>query len=40
MALQQKATFKAQVTLAAYKGDKTLAKLAEQFGMHPTQITE
>ena len=34
------ATFKAQVVLAAFKGDKTLAELATQFGVHPTQITE
>ena len=34
------AAFKAQVALAACKGDKTLAELAEQFGVHPTQITE
>ena len=34
------ATFKAQVALAAVKGDKTLAELAEQFQVHPTQITE
>ena len=31
------ATFKAQV---AFKGDKTLADLAEQFQVHPTQIIE
>ena len=36
----QGATFKAQVALAAGKGDKTLAELAEHFGVHPTQITE
>jgi len=35
-----RATFKAQVALAAVKGDKTLAELAEQFRVHPTQITE
>ena len=34
------ATFKAQVALAAVKGDKTLAELAEQFHVHPTQITK
>lgn len=34
------ASFKAQVALAAVKGDKTLAELAEQFSVHPTQITE
>ncbi len=34
------APFKAQVALAAVKGDKTLAELAEQFQVHPTQITE
>ena len=34
------ATFKAQVALAAVTGDKTLAELAEQFSVHPTQITD
>lgn len=34
------AAFKAQVALAAVKGDKTLAELTEQFSVHPTQITE
>jgi transposase-like protein len=34
------ATFKAQVALAAVKGDKTLAELAEHFQVHPTQITD
>jgi transposase len=34
------ATFKAQVAVAAVKGDKTLAELSEQFHVHPTQVTE
>ncbi len=34
------ATFKAQVAVAAVKGDKTLAELAEQFRVPPTPITE
>jgi transposase-like protein len=34
------AAFKAQVALAAIKGDKTLVELAEQFSVHPTQVTE
>src|SRR3954467_14481499 len=32
------AQFKAQVALAALKGDKTVNELAAQFGVHPTLI--
>ena len=34
------ATFKAHVAFVAVKGDKMLADLAEQFQVHPMQITE
>src|SRR6478735_1215191 len=33
------AAFKAKVALAAVKGDRTLAQLAEHFDVHPNQIT-
>ncbi len=35
---QHSPTFKAQVALAALKGDKTVQQLASQFGDHPTLI--
>jgi putative transposase len=35
---QHTPAFKAQVALAALKGDKTINELAGQFGIHPTLI--
>jgi putative transposase len=35
---QHSAAFKAQVALAAVKGDRTVSELASQFDVHPTLI--
>ena len=34
------AAFKAKMALAAVRGDKTLAELAQQHDVHPNQITD
>ncbi len=36
---QHSAEFKAQVAMAALAGDKTLAELASEYGVHPTMIS-
>lgn len=37
---QHGSAYKAKVALAALKGDKTIAELASQYGLHPTQINQ
>jgi hypothetical protein len=33
-------SFKAKVTLAALRGDKTLTEIAQHYEVHPNQVTE
>jgi transposase len=33
------AAFKAKVAIAAIKGERTIAEIAEQFDIHPNQVT-
>jgi len=35
---QYKAAFKAKVALEAVKGEKTVAQIASEFGVHPNQV--
>ena len=34
------AEFKAEVAVAALRGDKTLAEIAQTYGIHPTMVTQ
>jgi transposase len=34
------AAFKAKVAMSLFMGERTLAELAQQFDLHPNQITE
>lgn len=37
--MQHSSDFKARVALAAIRGDKTLAELSSEYGIHPNQIS-
>ncbi len=37
--MQHSSEFKARVALAAIRGDKTLAELSSEYGIHPNQIS-
>lgn len=40
MRRQHSATFKAKVALGAVKGEKSIAQLSSEFGVHPNQIRQ
>jgi len=40
MRRQHDAAFKAKVALEAVKGEKTMAQIASEFGVHPNQIRQ
>jgi transposase len=36
---QHSAEFKARIVMTAFSGEKTLAELSAEFGVHPTMIS-
>ena len=38
--LKVTAEFKAEVAVAAVRGDRTLAEIAQTYGIHPTMVTQ
>jgi putative transposase len=40
MRKQYEAAFKAKIALEAVKGEKTIAQIASEFGVHPNQIRQ
>jgi len=40
MRMKHEAAFKAKVALEAVKGEKTIAQISSEFGIHPNQIRQ
>lgn len=40
MRIKHEAAFKAKVALEAVKGEKTIAQISSEFGIHPNQIRQ